>query len=59
MKENGERRMVVPPSFGYGGQDVKDASGKVVIHASSTLIFDVKLVKVEPAPAQETNTKTQ
>ena len=59
MKEGGERRMVVPASFGYGGQDVKDAEGKVIIHASSTLVFDVKLVKVEPAPAEDTSTKTQ
>ena len=28
--------------------DVKDASGKVIIPANSTIIFDVKLVKVKP-----------
>jgi FKBP-type peptidyl-prolyl cis-trans isomerase len=52
MKEGGERRMVVPSALGYGGEDVKDpTTGAVIIPANSTLVFDVKLVKVEPAPA--------
>jgi FKBP-type peptidyl-prolyl cis-trans isomerase len=49
MKVGGERAMAVPPSLGYGASDVKDPSGKVVIPANSTLIFNVKLVKVEAA----------
>ncbi len=51
MKVGGERVMAVPPSLGYGAQDVKDPAGKVIIPANSTLIFNVKLVKVEAAPA--------
>lgn len=51
MKEGGERVISIPPALGYGAQDVKDASGKVVIPANSTLLFDIKLVKVEAAPA--------
>ncbi|OGG79149.1 hypothetical protein A3A39_00735 [Candidatus Kaiserbacteria bacterium RIFCSPLOWO2_01_FULL_54_13] len=51
MREGGERRMAIPPSLGYGGEDVKDPSGAVVVPANSTLIFDVKLTKVESAPA--------
>ena len=47
MKEGGERMLAIPPSLGYGAQDVKDASGKVIIPANSTIIFDVKLVKVQ------------
>jgi FKBP-type peptidyl-prolyl cis-trans isomerase len=54
MKEGGERLIAIPPALGYGTQDVKDASGKVIIPANSTLIFDVKLVKVAPAPAAST-----
>ena len=49
MKEGGERLLAVPPTLGYGSQDVKDASGKVIIPANSTLIFDVQLVKVQAA----------
>jgi hypothetical protein len=54
MKEGGERLIAIPPALGYGTQDVKDASGKVIIPANSTLIFDIKLVKVAPAPAAGT-----
>jgi len=46
MKEGGERLLAIPPTLGYGATDVKDASGKVIIPANSTLLFDVKLVKV-------------
>ena len=54
MKEGGERLIAVPPSLGYGAQDVKDQSGKVVIPANSTLVFDIKLVKVAAAAATPT-----
>lgn len=47
MKEGGERLLAIPPSLAYGAQDVKDpATGKVIIPANSTLIFQVQLVKV-------------
>lgn len=53
MKEGGERLIAIPPALGYGSQDVKDADGKVIIPANSTIVFDVKLVKVEEAPAAQ------
>lgn len=53
MKEGGERLIAIPPSLGYGAQEIKDASGKVIIPANSTIIFDVKLVKVTPPPAAQ------
>ena len=56
MKEGGERLIAIPASLGYGDKDVKDASGKVIIPANSTLVFDVKLVKVGPAPAAPAKT---
>lgn len=55
MKEGGERRIAIPPEFAYGAQDVKDAAGKTIIPANSTIIFDIRLVKVEAGtstPAQ-------
>ncbi len=61
MKEGGERLMAIPPALGYGTQDVKDPSGKVVIPANSTILFDVQLVKVQAAPPAATTpaAKTQ
>lgn len=58
MKVGGERLLSIPASLGYGAQDVKDASGKVVIPANSTLIFDVKLVDVKPAAAASSTAPT-
>jgi FKBP-type peptidyl-prolyl cis-trans isomerase len=49
MKEGGERLMAIPPSLGYGSDDVKDNAGKVIIPGNSTIVFDVKLVKVQAA----------
>ncbi|MEN9413157.1 MAG: FKBP-type peptidyl-prolyl cis-trans isomerase [Candidatus Parcubacteria bacterium] len=59
MKEGGERLIAIPPALGYGAQDVKDETGKVIIPANSTLIFDIKLVKVEDAPAAAPAAGTQ
>lgn len=59
MKEGGERLIAIPPALGYGAQDVKDENGKVIIPANSTLIFDIKLVKVESAPAAPAQTAPQ
>lgn len=49
MKVGGERLMAIPATLGYGSTDVKDATGKIIIPANSTIIFDVKLVNVQTA----------
>ncbi len=41
MKPGGERRLTVPPEYGYGDRDLG------VIPPGSTLIFDVELLAVE------------
>jgi FKBP-type peptidyl-prolyl cis-trans isomerase len=47
MKVGGKRKLVVPPSLGYGSQNV----GNGLIPPNSTLTFEVELVSVQ-APKQ-------
>ena len=42
MKVGGKRRLIVPPSYGYGNQAVGN-----VIPANATLIFDIELLSVK------------
>ena len=44
VKEGGKITLYIPPSHGYGNQDVRDRSGNVVIPANSILVFEVQLV---------------
>jgi FKBP-type peptidyl-prolyl cis-trans isomerase FkpA len=46
IKPGGKMRIYVPPRLGYGSQDLKDASGNVVVPGNSILIFEVELVAV-------------
>ncbi|QQG38400.1 MAG: FKBP-type peptidyl-prolyl cis-trans isomerase [Candidatus Kaiserbacteria bacterium] len=61
MKEGGERLIAIPPAFGYGDnpvrQDPNDPASAVVIPGKSTLIFNIKLVKVEEAPPATTTSE--
>lgn len=41
MKVGGERKLVIPPALGYGSQSTPD------IPANSTLVFDIKLEKIQ------------
>ncbi len=45
VKEGGEIEIYIPPSLGYGDEDMKDNNGVVVIPKNSYLVFKVKVVK--------------
>jgi hypothetical protein len=51
MKIGGKRKLIIPPSLGYGPTDKKDSNGTVVIPANSTLVFEVELLSLAPGPS--------
>jgi FKBP-type peptidyl-prolyl cis-trans isomerase len=53
MKVGGQRVMAVPPALAYGDQPITNPqTGQTIIPANSTIVFEVELVDVKPAPAQ-------
>jgi FKBP-type peptidyl-prolyl cis-trans isomerase FkpA len=47
VKKGGSVNLYLPPSLGYGNQDVRNNAGVVVIPANSILIFSIQLVDVQ------------
>ena len=46
LNKGGKITLYIPPSLGYGPQDVKDQQGKVVVPGNSILIFDIELADI-------------
>ena len=44
LKKGGSIKLFIPPTLGYGSEDLRDNTYQVVIPANSMLIFEVKLL---------------
>lgn len=53
MKKGDKKHLVIPAAKGYGAQEIKDESGKVIIPKNSNLVFDVEVLEVIPADKVE------
>jgi FKBP-type peptidyl-prolyl cis-trans isomerase FkpA len=47
LEKGGRIKLYIPPSLGYGPNDVKDNMGTVIIPANSVLVFDITLVNFQ------------
>ena len=47
MRPGGSRRLIVPPSLGYGSTDRRNAAGEIIVPAGSTLFYDVAVIEIE------------
>lgn len=47
IQSGGRIKLYIPPSLGYGPNDVRDNQGNVVVPANSILIFDINLKNVQ------------
>ena len=47
IKKGGRIRLYIPPTLGYGSENVKDQTGAIIIPANSILIFDITLTDVK------------
>ncbi len=47
IKSGGRIKLYIPPSLGYGNNDIKDQGNNVIIPGKSILIFDITLSQVE------------
>jgi FKBP-type peptidyl-prolyl cis-trans isomerase FkpA len=47
IKEGGSIKLYIPPSLGYGSQDIRNQAGAVVVPANSILVFTIQLDAAE------------
>jgi FKBP-type peptidyl-prolyl cis-trans isomerase len=47
VKAGGKVTMYIPPSLGYGQQNVRDNAGNLVIPGNSNLKFEMELLNVQ------------
>lgn len=47
INQGGKIDLYIPPSLGYGPENVEDRNGKVVIPGNSYLVFEVEVLRID------------
>lgn len=50
MRSCGTRRLIIPPALGFGTKPITNDSGRVIIPANSTVIFDIRMLEIGGEP---------
>lgn len=50
MRSCSSRRLIIPAALGFGANDVKNDSGRVIIPANSTVVFDIRMLQISGEP---------
>ena len=50
MRSCGTRRLIIPPDLAFGPNAIRNDSGRVIIPANATVVFDVKLLEIGGEP---------
>lgn len=46
MRGGGIRRLIIPPSLGFGAEPRRDQAGQVIVPGNSTVVYDIEVVQV-------------
>jgi len=50
MRSCGTRRLIVPPALGFGAKPITNDSGRVIIPANSTVVYDIRMLEIGGEP---------
>ena len=50
MRSCGSRRLIIPPDLAFGAQAVTNDSGRVLVPANSTVVFDIRMLEIGGEP---------
>ena len=46
MRIPGKRRVIIPPTLGFGSEPRTNESGQIVVPANSTVVYDVQVISI-------------
>ena len=50
MHACGARRLIIPPTLGFGAEPRRNEAGEIIVPANSTVVFDVEVLEIGGEP---------